>query len=128
MQKAYNIDIANMVGLTAGIPDIKDAPRIKPMLDSFRKELATTVSLDRIKEMVNDLDSFVAVRPSVKALSNVLVSPPAMLQFITALERLWDISTQNEHEIKPQVVTGSRAERRMDDPVEKDAWESILKS
>lgn len=127
MPKVHNIDFADVVGITARLPDDKEQRKAALLLD----EVLTAVQqnprmpVDEVKQYVAKLDTLNAAKPSIEALRNALTTPQALQRTCLALSKLWNTQDQS----KPQVSVASRPGTVVRHSEQEDeAWRTIMNS
>jgi len=126
-KRVRNINIADLVGITARLPDDKHQGSSLKKVQDIILDLQNRpgISADEVAAHVAVLDSIDAAKPSVEALRSMLSSPVAVLRMCLALVKLWGATDPS----KPQVSVKSNPTAEVKrESQEDEAWRVILNS
>lgn len=116
-----------MVGLVARVPDVRQAQQVRPKIKAYMAEAsAQDLSLERIAEIVADLEKSDPVRSVLASLSGAMTSSRYLAAVLKHLLEFWDAgNTPDGGTNKPIASRPQLEQRRSAD--ESVAWDLINK-
>ncbi len=130
MKKVMNINLREMIGLTARIPDSREQIQYRPILAGYLKDLeAEEISEEKIEEMKSWFQEHRAIADAYVSVRSALNSPNLIAVFINQLLSFWDAGdvTKPEGSSGASIKSRPNLEQRRS-PQEQIAWEMINRS
>lgn len=130
MKKVMNINLREMIGLSARIPDAREQVQFRPILSNYVKELESEeISEEKLEEIKSWLQEHRAISDAYVSVRSALNSPNLLAVFIKQLLAFWDAGDMTKPEASEAASIQSRPnleQRRT--PEEQIAWEMINRS
>jgi len=130
MKKVMNINLREMIGLSARIPDAREQAQFRPILGGYLKDLeAEEVSEEKIEEIKSWFQEHRAIADAYVSVRSALNSTNLLAVFIKQLLAFWDAGDMT----KPEGSEGASIQSRPNleqrrSPQEQIAWEMINRS
>ena len=130
MKKVMNINLREMIGLSARIPDAREQAQFRPILGGYLKDLeAEEVSEEKIEEIKSWFQEHRAISDAYVSVRSALNSTNLLAVFIKQLLAFWDAGDMT----KPEGSEGASIQSRPNleqrrSPQEQIAWEMINRS
>lgn len=127
MKKVLNMQIRDLLGLTAKIPDPTQKAALIPKLTEISKEMADgKVSSERMETLVEEVCSDSALSSAATAMKDILETPEGMGAFAQAMLEFWshEGGSAGEAVAKP-LVSRPGLEQKHTTPEEAAAWAII---
>lgn len=124
-RSVLSINVRDLIGLTAQIPDDSKMGELRPWVGKFLEEAKTGVSAERIHEIVESLMTNTATAGVASALSSSIKDSKTLAMCLQFLLDFWSSKGQTGD---PAVVKSSAGLKRNMNQDEQDVWDLINRS